>query len=382
MILSAALSITGCAGQIPPSGGPVDKTPPQIIYSSPAQRELNFRSQELVIRFDKYMAERTVDDAIYFPPFTSKEISYSWSGKELTINLLSPLERDRTYILTVGARAFDTRNNSLGKAINIVFSTGSHVDTGSVGGRVYSSTPQPYTVAAFPVTEEIDTLRPALNLAKYVTQSDDSGRYIMQGLAVGKYRLICFDDQLRNFTYATQTDEYASATHDIDLTDSLENIGDIDFVPTKEDTSRPQLYSAQLAKNGTLLLKFSKPLDSASVSPENFFIRDSITSEQYPVNWAVRREENMSSVVLWMAKQLPLERTYLITALGTVADLHSNRMSTLNNTVSSELDSATTDYSHFFFNFHDSLQDVSTYDTLFLSIIVAADFQGKIRQRG
>ena len=148
------------------------------------------------------MVERTVDNAIYFPPFSAKEIGFGWSGKELTMKLLRPIEKNRTYILTVGAGAQDTRGNDLGKAISIVFSTGSNIDTGSVSGRVYSSKAQAYTVSAYAVTDSMDTLRPFVDLAKYVTQSDDSGRYVMQGLAVGRYRLICFDDQMKNFTYA------------------------------------------------------------------------------------------------------------------------------------------------------------------------------------
>lgn len=347
----------------------MDKTPPQIVYSSPFQRQLNFHSQEVVIRFDKYMTERTVENAIYFPPFNSKEMGFDWSGKELTIKLHKPLEKDRTYILTIGAGAQDTRSNFLGKAINLVFSTGSQVDTGSVSGQVYSSAVQPYTIAAFSVTDSIDTLRPSMNLPKYVTQSDDSGRYVMQGLAVGSYRMICFDDQLKDFTYATQMDNYASAAHDIEVTKAVQSIDDINFMPANEDTSHPQLYSADLAKDGSLLLKFSEAIDSASVSHEGFFVRDSVTSENFPVDYAVRREDNNYNVTLGLSKPLPFKHTYLITALKTIKDFQSNRMSSENNTVVLKPDSATVDIPLFYFNFPDSLQSVTTYDTLFCQLI-------------
>ena len=363
------LAIAGCAGQVPPSGGPVDKTAPQIVFSSPSQKQLNFTSREIVIRFDKYMVERTVNNAIYFPPFSAKEIGFYWSGKELKMKLLAPLENDRTYILTVGAEAQDTRGNDLGKAINIVFSTGSNIDTGSVSGRVYSSKAQAYTVAAYAVTESIDTLRPFIDLAKYVTQSDDSGRYVMQGLAIGKYRLICFDDQMRNFTYALQMDNYASATHDIEITDSVQNVGDINFMPASEDTSRPRLYSVDLAKDGSLLLKFSEAIDSASISPGYFFVHDSITAEDFPVGYAVRREDNDYDVTLFLTKPLPPMRTYLVTALRSIRNLHSKKMSWEDNTAVLKLDSATVNPPSVYFNFADSLRDVTTYDTLFCQFI-------------
>ena len=321
------------------------------------------------------MTERTVENAVYFPPFNSKQIAFDWSGKEITVKLLKPLEKDRTYIMTIGAGAEDTRGNSLGKAVNLVFATGSNIDTGSVGGRVYSSKGQAYTVAAYPVTDQIDTLRPSMDLAKYVTQSDDSGRYVMQGLAVGKYRLICFDDQMRNFTYAPQMDNYASATRDIELTDSVQNVNEINFMPTTEDTSRPRLYSAELAKDSSLLLKFSQVIDSASVSAKYFLVRDSITAEDFTVGYAVRCEDNRYNVVLGLEKSLPLKRTYVVTALESIKDLQSNTMSQENNTVVLKPDSATSNPSEFYFNFNDSVQNVTTYDTLFCQIISPVVFR-------
>ena len=346
----------------------VDKTPPKIIYSSPLQKQLNFDSRKIVLKFDKYMSEMDVDNAIYFPPYSSKEMNLDWSGKDLTITLRKPLEKNRTYILTVGAGAKDLRGNNFAGAVNLVFSTGAVIDTGTVSGKVFSDKAQPYTMAAFPVMSSIDTLDPSKNLAKYVTQSDDSGRYVMQGLADGKYRLICFDDQMKNFTYVPQTDAYSSATHDIEISDTIQNVDEINFVPSIEDTSRPQLYSVELAKDGLLVLKFSEAIDSASVSPSRFEVRDSITNQIYPVDYAVRLEQNQFDVVIGTQKPLPLRRKYFVTVSDSVVDLQSNRMSPENRAVA-EIDSATTDVPLYYFNFPDSLKNVTTYDTLFCQII-------------
>jgi len=308
---------------------------------------------------------RSVESAIYFPPFNSREMKFDWSGKELRIRILTPLKKDRTYILTIGAVAQDNRGNNLGKALNLVFATGSHIDTGSVSGRIYSSKARAYTVAAYPVAEGMDTLRPSIDLAKYVTQSDDSGSFDMSGLAVGKYRLICFDDQMKNFTYAPQMDGYASATHDVDITDSDQSVGDVNFMPGTEDTSRPRLYNAAVARDGSVLLKFSEPVDSASVSPSCFLVSDSVTSENLPVDYAVRREDNRAQVVLALTKPVTLKHTYLVTAKENVTDLQSNGMSPEGNTAAMKADTSGPELSPYYFNFSDSLQNVTTYDSLF-----------------
>lgn len=372
LFLALAVALVGCAGQIPPSGGPVDKTPPSIISSSPHQKQLNFNKDRVTLQFDKYMSERSVESAIYFPPFTLNEMDFHWSGKDLRIDLKKPFEADRTYILTIGTTAIDLRNNYLARAYNLVFSTGSLIDTGTVAGTIYSPKKQPYTVAAFNVGENIDTLRPYLDLAKYVTQSDDSGSYILQGLAPGKYRLVCFDDEMHNFLYAPQTDLYASATHDVEISGSAEEISGIDFMPSREDTSRPQLYTAELANDGFVQLKFSDEIDTATVLPSNFTVSDSATKKIYPVVFAARLEENHFSVVLHTDPALPLKRKYFVAAADSVKDTYGNPVSPENKTVTMMTDSAAVRLTPYYFNFSDSLRDVTSYDTLFCQLLSTA----------
>jgi hypothetical protein len=94
-------------------------------------------------------------------------------------------------------------------------------------------------------------------------------------------------------------------------------------------------------------------------------IRDSTTGQIYPVDYAVRLEGNEYDVVLGMQKPLPLRRKYFVTVSDSVKDLHLNRMSPQNNPAVIEIDSATTDMVPYYFDFPDSLQNVTTYDTLF-----------------
>ncbi len=364
------LGLVGCAGQFPPSGGPVDTTPPQIVMSSPSLNQLNFNLSKIRIEFDKYMVERSVESSIYFPPFGLNDLEFDWSGKELDIKIKKPLEKDRTYIFTIGARAQDIRGNYLGKAYNIVFSTGDKIDTGTVTGRVFAQKLQPYTIAAYPANPDIDTLRPSMCLPKFVTQSDDSGRYVLQGLAVGKYRLICFNDEVRNFTYAPQVDLYASATHDVEITGKVEMVRDVNFMVAMEDTSRPQLYSADLANNGLLLLKFSEPIDTAYILPSYFMVRDSASGDTLPVDFAARLESDRYNTVIATATPLTMHRKYFVTATDSVRDLQGNTMASGNNTIVIQPDSASASLQPYFFNFADSLKGVTSYDTLFCQFVI------------
>ncbi len=334
--------------------------------------QLNFDSHVITMEFDKYMVNRSVESSIFFPPFESKDLEFDWSGKEVEITVNKPFEKDRTYIFTIGARAQDLRGNYLGKAFDIVFSTGSQIDTGTVAGTVYSSKAQPYTVAAFPVNSDIDTLRPNISVPRYVTQSDDSGSYVLQGLAKGKYRLICFDDQMRNFIYAPQIDLYSSATHDVDVMQETQAVTDVNFMVGMEDTSRPQLYSAQLANDGLLLLKFSEPIDTAHLRPSYFVVRDSATGDTIPVDFAARLESNEYNAVIRTKSPLILRTKYFVTATDSAKDNHGNAMSADNNFAVLEADSAAGHVSPYYFSSPDSLKGVTSYDTMFCQFVIGS----------
>ncbi len=370
LLVLLALVLAGCAGQYPPTGGPIDTTPPKITMSSPTPNQLNFTSREIRLKFDKYMVRRTVESAIFFPPYSLDDLKFDWSGKEVSIKVEKPLAKDRTYILTIGARAQDDHGNYLGKAINIVFSTGAQIDTGMISGQIYAPKPEPYTVAAYQVTPDIDTLRPYLTLPRYITQSDDSGRYVLQGLADGKYRLICFDDQMRNFLYAPQIDLYSSAVHDVEVTQTDRKVPGVDFIVAKEDTSRPQLYSASLANDGLILLKFSEPLDTSYLSPSYFVVRDSATDRTLPVDFAARLESNQYNVVIRTTEPIKFHRKYFITATDSLRDTYHNLMSVGNNMQVFLPDSVSSNVAPYYFNFPDSLKGVTTYDTVFCQFVI------------
>ncbi len=370
VLVLLALVLAGCAGQYPPTGGPIDTTPPKITMSSPTPDELNFTSGEIRLKFDKYMVRRTVESAIFFPPYSLDDLKFDWSGKEVSIKVGKPLAKNRTYILTIGARAQDDHGNYLGKAINIVFSTGTEIDTGMISGQIYAPKPEPYTVAAYPVTPEIDTLHPYLTLPRYITQSDDSGRYVLQGLADAKYRLICFDDQMRNFLYAPQIDLYSSAIHDVVVTHTDQKVPGVDFIVAKEDTSHPQFYSASLANNGLVLLKFSEPLDTSYLSPSYFVVRDSATGRTLPVDFAARLESNEYNIVIRTTQPFKPHRKYFITATDSLRDTYNNLMSAGNNMQVFLPDSASAKVDPYYFNFPDSLRGVTAYDTMFCQFVI------------
>ena len=76
-----AFYLAGCANQQPPEGGPIDRTMPEIISTYPdSSSMLNFRGQKILLEFDRYVNERSVEEAIFISPYVGA-LEFNWSGK-------------------------------------------------------------------------------------------------------------------------------------------------------------------------------------------------------------------------------------------------------------------------------------------------------------
>ena len=116
------LTVFYCGKDKPPTGGPKDTTPPEIIDFEPGNLTTNFQDDEITITFTETIDERSFEDALHiYPPVMKKKIT---SGKQnITIKLKEQLKQDRTYLLTVDTRCKDLRDNSLEKVHSLIFST-------------------------------------------------------------------------------------------------------------------------------------------------------------------------------------------------------------------------------------------------------------------
>src|SRR5260221_3050055 len=121
--------IVGCAGQVQPSGGPVDTTPPLIVASYPQPNALRFKDRKILLKFSKYVDRSSVERSIFFSPPAGVP-SYDWSGTDVEISFPDTLRQDRTYILTVGTDVVDLRNhNRMASSFASPFSTSEQVDS-------------------------------------------------------------------------------------------------------------------------------------------------------------------------------------------------------------------------------------------------------------
>lgn len=253
------LVFLGCATQVPPSGGPPDTTPPQIIKTYPENRTTNFKDNYVEVEFSEYVDKRSVQDAIYISPYVEGEIKFKWSGRKLKLIFPEKLKENKTYVITFGTEIRDLNaGNKMSESFAIAFSTGSTIDSGSIAGKIYTSKENFMVFAYLLDGINPDTLSPLHTKPDYVTQAGKDGNFKLQFLKLGKYRLIAINDKLRNLLYNPNEDEYGVFWKDVEIDSLNPSFENVIFKTTIEDTNKPFVSSVNVIDASHILVKFSE----------------------------------------------------------------------------------------------------------------------------
>ncbi|MFZ5518962.1 MAG: Ig-like domain-containing protein [Candidatus Zhuqueibacterota bacterium] len=297
----------GCAKQMPPSGGPTDTAPPEIISISPAAGTTNVRLNTSVqIVFSEAVTKKSVEDAIFISPWPSEEMTFKWRGEKLNLTFGDSLKAQKTYVLTVGAQTSDLRNNKMRESFSIAFSTGDIIDTGQISGKVHgSSGVEGMLVCAYQILAGTDP-NPAEILADYYTQCSKTGDYTLMYVAPGSYRIFAFGDKDKNRKYTRGVENIGIPNGDVQLTLDNRLVRGVNFKVTAEDTIGPKVKSALALDNSTVALRFSEAIASFQVeNPARYF---TIASEQdpndiLPIKSCYQNSTEPSHVILTTALQ-------------------------------------------------------------------------------
>ncbi len=325
-ILIAVLLIGGCAAIQPPPGGPEDKSPPEMEETVPLQRALNVpRTSKLHFLFKQNIERNSFMSAISVTPYLSGLVKYNWYGyDEVEVVLPDTLRANSTYIVTLTKDLKTIRGGSLKEPFQLIFSTGSLIDTGVVSGAIFapmtaggSTDLKNVSVFAYDITNlsadtlELDKVRP-----DYITQPSDKGIFEFKAMKSGhRYRILALTDEFRNKVYDDGIDSYGMPTSDVTLEGVIFTGVRIRMSP-KVDTSSPRLQDWDVSDGYHIKIRFTKSIDSASVRAEHFSLRDSATGSDIPIIAAYREniEKKGGAVTLLLKTPMSKKRTYTLLA--------------------------------------------------------------------
>ena len=130
-----ALAASGCANPVPPTGGPLDRTPPRLVEATPSDGALGVSDGTLRLTFSEALDEASAARAVAVTPDTDAPLRVEANGRRLTVRL-GELRPNTTYVVTFDTGLRDLRGVPLPAPLTLAFSTGRTLDRGALAGRV------------------------------------------------------------------------------------------------------------------------------------------------------------------------------------------------------------------------------------------------------
>lgn len=204
------LTLAGCARMGQPDGGWFDDTPPVVTGSSPADRATNVSSKKVTIRFNEFIRLDDAANKVVVSPPQIEAPDIKASGKKIEVILRDSLIKDVTYTIDFSDAISDNNENNPMGNYTYSFSTGERIDTFEVSGTMLdASNLEPVKGILVGLYDELsDTVfrhKPLLR----VSRTDSRGRFVIKGVASGKYQAYALQDADANYYYSQKSEMLA-----------------------------------------------------------------------------------------------------------------------------------------------------------------------------
>jgi hypothetical protein len=199
-----AVLALACAVQVPPSGGPDDKSPPAVVATTPRADSTGVdRGSAIAITFGENMTRQRVERLVTVqPPIEFDKVS--WEGNTMVIQPRGELQRDTTYVVRLKPGYRDQHGVVGTSPREFAFATGAALDTAYISGTVlFKREPSGKAVVrAFRVPRD-STFQPEAARPDRETGTARDGTFKVKYLPANEARfvLMAFVDQNGNGTF-------------------------------------------------------------------------------------------------------------------------------------------------------------------------------------
>jgi len=351
LILGILVQTFSCASVAAPTGGPEDKLPPRVSGTTLVSGALNQNVKlDLTLQFDEWIVQKPPSGAVAISPPISGKLRVEADGDKLRIYSTEPLDSNTTYTLTVTNAIKDLQGNPLEKPFQILFSTGSFLDSLKVNFSVLLqdslTKKKKFPVVAFypigtsrshksylgkfrdsTLSAELDTFPNLVKeIPQYIAQTDSLGNGVLQGMQAGLYLAAAFLDENNNQKLDATSEIAGIAAFPFELTAAKANdsLSPLKFSLGDLDTSSFSLDAISQRGNREMEFSFSRNtvMDSLFKQKSNCFFlngKDTIFSSDSYVEINSKNTvflfDNLKNDTLYTARCL-----YAIDSLGRQLD--------------------------------------------------------------
>lgn len=231
--------LVGCAVQSRPQGGPRDEQAPTVLLQYPAEGQLNFSDHDAYILFDEYIQGSKLRGSITSSP-PLEGIAFTIRGKKLSLEWEEgQFLEETTYRLSLGSEIGDLNENNKVDNLELVWSTGSYIDSMQLhGGITVSGAINYQDLTLWLVKSGTDSVVDS----KFSATPNKAGQFSLKYMPVDTFDLLVFEDINFNKSWDAEFENFGF----------LKNVGtaiDSQFVEiplTVEGYEPPELDTAAL----------------------------------------------------------------------------------------------------------------------------------------
>lgn len=283
VLFSVFTAFLSCARMVAPGGGPADETPPEIVAVDPEPGagfgELNTVQIEWSERISSSSA------VVYLYP--SIGYSLDTDGYTMTVELDS-FPAFETLVIHIPPEVADRRNNQSGVPVDLVYSSLDSLPEGSI--EVLMTRQGGGSIADRALAELYSD-----SVLLRRTTPDTSGTVSFQWIEPGDYRLICYEDPDRSFTW--DPEQEAGADTAVSLAFPFDSL----FVETNltvVDTVGPVLTDVTARDAHHVRMDFNEEVSYASFEEGDVVLEDSLGEEIEVLGYWLSGGYSSSSVIL------------------------------------------------------------------------------------
>ena len=212
-LLLMAFFAQRCANAVAPTGGPRDERPPVVVEAVPENHSINFLGKKIEITFDEYITLENANQNVMISPPLSEKPDIKLKNKTVVIKFKEDLAANTTYTINFGAAIKDLHEGNQFKDYVYSFSTGDHIDTLAIAGKVLNASDKKpidgvYVSLYAADRENVDSL-PMTTIPDYITKTDKEGKFSLNGLADKKYLVFALKDANANLYFDLPNEDVA-----------------------------------------------------------------------------------------------------------------------------------------------------------------------------
>jgi len=215
LLIIGAITHSGCANIVPPSGGPKDTIPPVLLSATPPDQTKNFgggkmTGQKIIFKFDEYIDPKDIRTQLVVNPVPKVEPISDGHLQLLTIRLKDTLQPNTTYSLNFYRGIKDVNEGNVLKNFTYVFSTGDHIDSGQVAGSVIlATTGKADSSMVVVLHKKFDDSAVVKDRPRYLTKVDTNGRFFFNYVDPGRYAIYGMKDEGGSHKYLSKSQLFA-----------------------------------------------------------------------------------------------------------------------------------------------------------------------------